>query len=69
MNFSNQEISFQMQGTLNQHLYQLQIVVSLVLILLGEGKNRKVFITSLVNKVIALHIFHSLMIMPIKGFK
>lgn len=29
----------------------------------------QVFITSLVNKVIALHIFHSLMRMPIKGFK
>lgn len=29
----------------------------------------QVFITSLVNKVIALHIFHYLMRMPIKGFK
>jgi len=28
MNFSNQEISFQMQGTYNQHLYQVQILLS-----------------------------------------
>jgi hypothetical protein len=39
MNLSNQEINFQMQGTFNQHLYQLQIVINLVIILLGEGHN------------------------------
>jgi hypothetical protein len=38
MTLSNQEIHFKMQGTFNQHLYQLQTVASPVLILLARDR-------------------------------
>jgi hypothetical protein len=38
MTLSNQEINFKMQGTFNQHLYQLQTVANPVLILLMRDR-------------------------------